>query len=160
MTWRNLEKNLMGKIFFNGCPFIWVKFHGQIFISWTSVENYQIVIIFCLHYICSLHSLVQLFELITTTNIYWPIECLPRASFVGVFELARIYVCLLTIWVHSKNSFNMGVFKFARISRTSIGYLNATQKIHLLVHEFKVDKKKHIRTCQKIEHTKAFVDVM
>jgi hypothetical protein len=42
--------------------------------------------------------------LVITTYIYWPIECPPRASFVGVFELARIDVCLLTIWVHSKNS--------------------------------------------------------
>jgi hypothetical protein len=35
----------------------------------------------------------------------------------------------------------MGVFKFARISPTSIAYLNATQKLHLLGHKFKVDQK-------------------
>jgi hypothetical protein len=28
----------------------------------------------------------------------------------------------------------MGVFELARINPTSIGYLNATQKLHLLVH--------------------------
>ncbi len=68
---KKFGKKFDGEDFFlNGCPFIWVKFHGQIFISWTSVENYQIVIIFCLHCICSLHSLVQLFELVTTTYIY------------------------------------------------------------------------------------------
>jgi hypothetical protein len=61
---------------------------------------------------------------------------------VGVFELVRIDVCLLTIPVHSKNSkFNMGVFELARIGPTSIGYLNATQKLHLLVNAFKVDQK-------------------
>jgi len=59
----------------------------------------------------------------------------------GVFELARIDVNLLTIQVHSKSSFNMEVFKFARISCTSIGYLNETQKLHFLVHAFKVDQK-------------------
>jgi len=75
---------------------------------------------------------------------------------VGVFEVARIDVCLLTIRVHSKSSFNMGVFKFARISPTSIGYLNATQKLHFLVHAFKVDQKYHIKTSQKIQHTKAY----
>jgi len=32
MTSRNLEI-LMGKIIFNGCRFIWVKFHGTIFIN-------------------------------------------------------------------------------------------------------------------------------
>jgi len=58
-----------------------------------------------------------------------------------VLELARIDVCLLTIRVHSKSSFNMGAFEFARISHTSIGYLNATQKLRLLVHAFKVDQK-------------------
>jgi hypothetical protein len=65
----------------------------------------------------------------------------PRALFVGVFEVARIDVCLLTIQVHSKSSFNMGVFKFARINPTFIGYLNANQKLHLLVYVFKVDQK-------------------
>jgi len=50
----------------------------------------------------------------------------------------------------------MGVFKFAKISCTSIGYLNATQKLHLLVHAFKVDQKQHIRTSQKTQHTKAY----
>ncbi len=60
---------------------------------------------------------------------------------MGVFEVVRIDVCLLTIQVHSKSSFNMGVFKFARISPMSIGYLNATQKLHLLVHAFKMDHK-------------------
>jgi hypothetical protein len=85
--------------------------------------------------------LVLLFELVIITYIYWLIECPSRVFFMGVFELARIGVCLLTIQVHSKNSFNMGVFKFARISPTSIGSLNATQKLHLLVHAFKVDQK-------------------
>ncbi len=60
---------------------------------------------------------------------------------MGVFELTRIDVCLLTIRVHSKSSFNIGVFEFARISRTFINYLDATQKLHLLVHAFKVDQK-------------------
>jgi len=60
--------------------------------------------------------LVELFELVITTYVYWPIECPLRASFVGVYE-------------------------FARISCTSIGYLIATQKLHLLVHAFKVDHK-------------------
>jgi len=35
----------------------------------------------------------------------------------------------------------MGVIELARISPTSIGYLNAIQKLHLLVHAFKVDQK-------------------
>ncbi len=60
---------------------------------------------------------------------------------MGVFELARINVCLLTIQVHSKSSFNMWVFELAKISHTSIGYLNATEKLHLFVHAFKVDQK-------------------
>jgi hypothetical protein len=69
-------------------------------------------------------------------------NALQKLHLWGVFELARIDVCLLTIQVHSENSnFNMGVFKLARISPTSIGYLNATQKLHLLVHAFKVDQK-------------------
>jgi len=46
-----------------------------------------------------------------------------------VFELVRIVICVLTIKVHSKSSYNMRVFKFARISRTSIGYLNTTQRL-------------------------------
>ncbi len=75
--------------------------------------------------------LSNLFELVLTTYIYSPIECPPRASFVGVFGLTKIDVCLLTHRTHSKSSFNMGVFEFARISCTSIGYLNATQKLHL-----------------------------
>ncbi len=60
---------------------------------------------------------------------------------MGVFELARIDVCLLTIKVHSKSSFNMRVFEFTRISHTSIGYLNTTQRLYFLVHELKVDQK-------------------
>jgi len=35
----------------------------------------------------------------------------------------------------------MEVFELVRISPTSIDYLNATQKLHLLVHAFKVDQK-------------------
>jgi hypothetical protein len=35
----------------------------------------------------------------------------------------------------------MRVFELAVISPTSIGYLNATQKLHLLLHAFKVDQK-------------------
>ncbi len=34
---------------------------------------------------------------------------------MGVFELARIDVCLLTIRMQSKSSFNMGMFEFAKI---------------------------------------------
>jgi hypothetical protein len=50
----------------------------------------------------------------------------------------------------------MGVFELARISPTSIGYLNATQKLNLLVHAFKVNQKEHIVTSQKIQHIKAY----
>jgi len=32
MTLRNLE-SFDGEVFLNGCHFIWVKFHGQIFIK-------------------------------------------------------------------------------------------------------------------------------
>jgi hypothetical protein len=35
----------------------------------------------------------------------------------------------------------MGVFELAKINPMSIGYSNATQKLHLLVHAFKVDRK-------------------
>jgi hypothetical protein len=79
---------------------------------------------------------------------------------VGVFELARIDVCLLTIQVHSKSSFNMGVFEFARIKCTSIGYLNATQKLHLLVHAFKVDQKNTLELPKKFNTQRLIVDVM
>jgi hypothetical protein len=36
---------------------------------------------------------------------------------------------------------NMGVFELARINPTSIGYLNATQNLHLLVNAFKMDQQ-------------------
>jgi hypothetical protein len=83
--------------------------------TWTSVEICQIVIIFCSHCIHTLHSLVQLFELVITTYIYWPIECPSRASFVRMFEVARIDVCPLTIRVHSKSSFNMGCWNLQEL---------------------------------------------
>jgi hypothetical protein len=105
----------------------------------TSVENYQIVIIFCLHCMRNLHSPCPI---VWACNNYLHLltNWMPSKSFIcGVLELARIDVCLLTIRVHSKSSFNMGAFEFARISHTSIGYLNATQKLRLLVHAFKVD---------------------
>jgi hypothetical protein len=77
--------------------------------TWTSVENCQIVIIFVYIVYVACIPLVQLFELVVTTYIYSPIECPPRASFVGVFELTRIDVCVLTHRMHFESSFNMGV---------------------------------------------------
>jgi hypothetical protein len=79
---------------------------------------------------------------------------------VGVFELARIDVCLLTIRMHSKSSFNMGMFEFATISCTSIGYLNATQKLHLLVHAFKVTINNTLELPKKFNTQRPIVDVM
>jgi hypothetical protein len=50
----------------------------------------------------------------------------------------------------------MGVFEFARISHASIGCLNVTQKLHLLLHAFKVDQKNTLELPKKILHTKAY----
>jgi len=69
----------------------------------SNVDNYW-KLLDCDNILSTYICLVQLFELVITTCIYWPIECPPRASFVGVFELARIDVCLLTIRMHSENS--------------------------------------------------------
>jgi hypothetical protein len=79
---------------------------------------------------------------------------------MGVFEVARIDVCLLTVRVHSKSSFNMGVFKFARISPTSIGYLNATQKLQLWYMHSKWTKNITLELPQKFNTQRPIVDVM
>jgi hypothetical protein len=129
--------------------------------TWTSVENYQMwyYFVYIVYVACIL--LVQLFdELVITTYIYWPIECPPRASFVGVFEFARIDVCLLTIKVHSKSSFNMWVFEFARISRTFIGYLNTTQKPFFWYMNPKWTKNNTLELPKKFNTQRPIVDVM
>jgi len=38
MTSKKIWKALMGKIVFNGCSFMWVKFHGQIFIKIDTLQ--------------------------------------------------------------------------------------------------------------------------
>jgi len=133
----------------------WIQF--DFIQTWTSVEICQIVIVFCLYCIRSLHSPCPIawacnnyLHLLTNWN--------PSKSFIcgGVWGCKNR--CMpLTTRVHSKSSFNMGVFKFARLSPRSIGYLNATQKLHFLVHAFKVDQKYHVRTFQKIQHTKGLL---
>jgi hypothetical protein len=62
--------------------------------TWTSVENYQFVIVFCLHCICSFHSPCPI---VWTCNNYLHLltSWMPSRSFIcGVLELARIDVCL------------------------------------------------------------------
>ncbi len=54
----------------------------------------------------------------------------------------------------------MGVFKFAKISPTSIGYLNATQKLHFLVHAFKVDQNITLELSKKFNTQRPIADVM
>jgi hypothetical protein len=50
----------------------------------------------------------------------------------------------------------MGVFKFAKISPTSIGYLNATQKLHA----FKVDQNITLELSKKFNTQRPIMDVM
>ncbi len=35
-------------------------------------------------------SFVEVFEFVRITNMYWPIECNPKPSFIKVFEFAKI----------------------------------------------------------------------
>jgi len=85
---------------------------------------------------------------------------MPSKSFIcGVLELARIDVCLLTLKVHSKSSFNMGAFEFARISHTSIGYLDATQKLRWYMHS-KWTRNNTLELPKTFNTQRPIVDVM
>jgi Leucine-rich repeat (LRR) protein len=81
-------------------------------IVWT-YKNYLNLLANWLHYKT---LILTIFELPIITYLYWSIECIWKSWFEQLFELAGI-------------------------SCTSIGYFNATQKLHLLVHAFKVDQK-------------------
>jgi hypothetical protein len=83
-------------------------------------------------YVACLH-LVQMFELVITTYIYWPIMCNLGSLFVKVFfELVVRIRCMYTgCWIHSKNI--CGVFELAIIKCMFIGQFNALQELHLWV---------------------------
>jgi len=48
IDFHDFKKALMGKIIFNGCRFIWAKFHGQIFIKIHTLQ----LIYYNYDYIC------------------------------------------------------------------------------------------------------------
>jgi len=104
--------------------------------TWTSVENCQLMIVFCLHYIHSLHSpclsvwtcknylpllanwihlkfsFAHMFELVRNRCMFidW-LNALQNLHLWGCLNLQELNVCLFANWMHSKN-FNCGVFEF------------------------------------------------
>jgi hypothetical protein len=64
--------------------------------------------------------------------VYWPIECTPKSSFVGVFELARIK-CMSICQLNAFKELQLWgcLNSSARIRCMFIGQLNALQNLHL-----------------------------
>ncbi len=99
--------------------------------TWTSVENCQIMIVFCLHRIHSLHS--PCLSVWTCKN-YLPLLANwihLKISFAHMFELVRNRCMSIDQLSALQNLHLWGVFELARIKCMSICQLNTLEKLQL-----------------------------